>query len=453
MTVNQQGSPLNQSPEPNDRPWTRLGVWNVNAGDTLTVELSDPSPAAGDRLCVGDAMIHPLWPTVDIQQTGVTVPTQVPATASAASDYVDWYDAANPASIPVEGSGSRAEFALSATVDPLFAQAPPYSGAAWNWTAKMPAVSGLEYWSASQNGTQLTAGADGSVQLGSINPGSTPYSSDIWVSTGPASPPVADPFSVTFEACAPPGPGDAAGKAGLRALPEAPFIPVGTFHIFIQPNVGRNFWGFYDSIWRSDAVVTWYPPGFDSLALTGFRVSLFQRVLTQTVYSGPRLLHSSLGEWHNDNPKLLAKGNLTDWSAFAPMGPDVVQAAPGVFGENRGYARLEDAPGQNFRFPYQVSITQVFQDAAVCVTPGDNYGRVLGWVTWSVTASYSGSGDFKIESAPDEPAPVWLRVNRKPRDEYDATDAVQWPGPSASAPGSEPPPDFLRFYASSKLRV
>ncbi|MGA2069071.1 MAG: hypothetical protein ABSG86_29220, partial [Thermoguttaceae bacterium] len=153
------------------------------------------------RLCVGDAMIHPLWPTVDIQQTGVTVPTQVPATASAASDYADWFDACNPANIPVEGGGSRTEFVLTATVDPLFAQAPPYSGAAWNWTAKMPAVSGLEYWSASQNGSAW--------QPQPTAPGST-YTDDVFASTDPNSPPAADPFSVTFEACAPPGPGDAA---------------------------------------------------------------------------------------------------------------------------------------------------------------------------------------------------------------------------------------------------
>ena len=220
MTVNQQGSPLNQSPEPNDRPWTRLGVWNVNAGDTLTVELSDPSPAAGDRLCVGDAMIHPLWPTVDIQQTGVTVPTQVPATASAASDYADWFDACNPANIPVEGGGSRTEFVLTATVDPLFAQAPPYSGAAWNWTAKMPAVSGLEYWSASQSGSAW--------QPQPIAPGST-YTSDVWASTNPSATLPTGAFPITFKLCAPPGPGDA------DVEDEAPTKAVGEIRLYRDP--------------------------------------------------------------------------------------------------------------------------------------------------------------------------------------------------------------------------
>ena len=67
QTVNQQQSPGYASPEGSDRPWRLLGVWNVPATDTLEVELSDGQYSLGDMLCAGDAMIHPLWPTVSIR--------------------------------------------------------------------------------------------------------------------------------------------------------------------------------------------------------------------------------------------------------------------------------------------------------------------------------------------------------------------------------------------------
>ena len=67
----------NDPPEPNDRPWTLLGVWNVPFGHTLTVVLYNGSDSAhpdpGGVVCVSDVMIHPLWPTVSIRSTDVTV--------------------------------------------------------------------------------------------------------------------------------------------------------------------------------------------------------------------------------------------------------------------------------------------------------------------------------------------------------------------------------------------
>ncbi len=54
------------SPENLDRHWWRLGVWNVPAGDKIQVVLYDYNAFRGDRICMGDAMIHAIWPTVHI---------------------------------------------------------------------------------------------------------------------------------------------------------------------------------------------------------------------------------------------------------------------------------------------------------------------------------------------------------------------------------------------------
>ena len=76
--VNQASRPANQSPITNDRNWTRLGVWNVTVGDTLEVFLTDGNTSVStDELCVGDVMIHAIWPTVSIRATNVTVNSKV----------------------------------------------------------------------------------------------------------------------------------------------------------------------------------------------------------------------------------------------------------------------------------------------------------------------------------------------------------------------------------------
>jgi hypothetical protein len=236
-------SPGNDSPVPNDQPWKLLGVFNVEVGQTLTVKLCydtwnqdhsfngemglNPEGVLPDgMLCVSDVMIHPLWATVDIQQTGVTVPSQALASPAAASDYVDWYDACNPASIPVEGSGSRTEFTVSATVDPLFAQAPAWTGTdpgPWNWTAEMPAILDANsqpevyFWNDATSNTPWQ-------QDQPIADGST-YTSNVWASINPDSLLAAEvpPYQTMlcqFQAAAPPG--------GAFVPKWLPFVPPGT---------------------------------------------------------------------------------------------------------------------------------------------------------------------------------------------------------------------------------
>ncbi len=187
----QQTQPGNDSPVPNDRAWTRLGVWDISSG-TLTVKLVDNGSPTGSVLCAGEVMIHPLWPTVSIRATNVTINSKVaPANAG---EYVDWVDACQPIGIRAEGSGTRTKLQLTATIDQLFADLPN-----WNWTASLPLVSGLNFWDSPQDGSQW--------QPQSLTPG-TSYNGDVWVSTDPKSPPmgaltinfVADPEAATVAA-------------------------------------------------------------------------------------------------------------------------------------------------------------------------------------------------------------------------------------------------------------
>ncbi len=127
--INQADPPGNDSPEPNDRPWTRLGVWNVPVGDIIEVELSDGSYTSGDMLCVGDVMIHAIWPTVSIRPTNVTVNPNVASVN--AGDYVDWVDACQGVNIFVDGYGDRVELQLQASIDPLYTDIQNSSTSDW----------------------------------------------------------------------------------------------------------------------------------------------------------------------------------------------------------------------------------------------------------------------------------------------------------------------------------
>ena len=120
VTVSQEQSPGNDSPEANDRPWMLLGVWNVGAADTITITLVNHDTLLGTVLCAGDAMIHAIGRTVSIRQENVTVNSKVaPANDG---DYADWVDACQPIQVPVDGQGDRMAFQLQASIDPLYTQ-------------------------------------------------------------------------------------------------------------------------------------------------------------------------------------------------------------------------------------------------------------------------------------------------------------------------------------------
>ncbi len=135
----------NDSPEPGDRHWLLLGMWNVSVGSTLTVVLYDSSYESGDMLCVGDAMIHAIWPTVSLRTTNVQVPSGVPS--ANAGDYVDWFDASNPRSVPVEGDGLRLGLQVFASIESLYYLIPSEETPG-TWYATLPDVDGLDFWMA-----------------------------------------------------------------------------------------------------------------------------------------------------------------------------------------------------------------------------------------------------------------------------------------------------------------
>ena len=67
-------------------------------------------------------MIHPLWPTVSIRPTNVTVNSHIGA--ANAGDYVDWVDACEGVNLPVEAEGDRVPVQLQASIEPLYYEVP-----------------------------------------------------------------------------------------------------------------------------------------------------------------------------------------------------------------------------------------------------------------------------------------------------------------------------------------
>ena len=169
VDVNQQNPCPSDSPDASDHPWYLLGVYNTTSG-TVNVKLNDANnnPSYGEMLDFNDVMIRPIWPTVSVRADEDGTGTF--------SAYDDYLNATNPAEIPVEGNGPRMELDLSASVDPLYAQL----GSMSDWNAVLPAVSGLEFWSAATGGTQITS-------IDDSFPSSGQYDRKVWVSIDPAS--------------------------------------------------------------------------------------------------------------------------------------------------------------------------------------------------------------------------------------------------------------------------
>jgi hypothetical protein len=153
-------------------PWHLLGVWNLPNGMTLGVKLTDGGDTSGDQLCVGDAMVCAIWPTVSIRPADVAVNPNVPE--EHAGDYADWVAACAPAYVPLEGYGDRVPFQLNASIDSLY-------GDVSQWHAQLgtdPAETGLEFWTSATGGSAITAAQFSSNLISSGN-----YSGTVWVSS------------------------------------------------------------------------------------------------------------------------------------------------------------------------------------------------------------------------------------------------------------------------------
>ena len=183
--------PGHDSPITNDRPWTRLGVWNVPVGDTLEVTLS---AASGDEICVGDVMIHAIWPTVSIAAANVTPNPKV--VAANWGDYTDWRDACQGITVSVDGQGNRVPLQLSASIEPLYTLI--HNASMNDWTAKLPSVSGLMFWNSQRDGTQLTAVDASDDLLNSPLTSYGTYDQTVWASADPNSSSTVDITNITF---------------------------------------------------------------------------------------------------------------------------------------------------------------------------------------------------------------------------------------------------------------
>jgi hypothetical protein len=122
-----------------------LGVWNVPAGATITVVLVNADTSSGTSLCAGDVMAHAIWPTVTIRADAKD--------DGAFNTKDDAIDSFQPVQVPIEGNGSRTQFALNATVETLYASIPGASMSDWQASLSIaPSGTGLELWTASTGG-------------------------------------------------------------------------------------------------------------------------------------------------------------------------------------------------------------------------------------------------------------------------------------------------------------
>jgi hypothetical protein len=154
-------------------PWYSLGVFPADA--TVKLLNYDPSDSGdnGDGLPIylDAVMFRQLNPVASI-----SVPDEWPQPAETPADtgqYAAWQDTWRTIAAPSDASGQREEIDLHAAVDAaLVGQS--------QWQAELPAVSGLEFWTAAQGGTQLTPDANGNL-IDQVF--SSTFAEDVWVSS------------------------------------------------------------------------------------------------------------------------------------------------------------------------------------------------------------------------------------------------------------------------------
>ena len=117
-------------------------------------------------------------PVVSI--TPVNQPPQPDETPADADAFADWEDSTQPIQLPVEDGTDRVELDLHAVLDRI------YSGVT-DWHAVLPSIGGLDFWTTSQGGTQMTAVDEaGDLINQSFSADGTFDDTNIWVSEDPA---------------------------------------------------------------------------------------------------------------------------------------------------------------------------------------------------------------------------------------------------------------------------
>jgi hypothetical protein len=251
----------------------------------------------------------------------------------------------------------------------------------------------------------------------------------------------------------------AVGVATTTA-PAVTFLATGTMKVSISPRPDSN------PMWRSDAVLFWYPPRkLPSGGLPFTQVSFLQCVLTTctwigwvgggvTVYNTGKD-GSSAPKWRDDTPGLLAEKCLTAWVPGTTL---LTSSAGGKEATSHEYAELSDDCGQNAQNFHQIGLTQEFEDVAYVSSPGPNYGQVLGYIQWGITVTCPPSYTVKSIFSSASPLAVletkyWIS-GPDLGSTYSYRFFVQgagnmlltWGGDNGK-PGYAPPARFIAFYA------
>jgi hypothetical protein len=122
-------------------------IWLSNYNPNNPNNPNNPSDNGdGGLLYVDATMLQPIWPTVCIKAVGQGVqPTVAPADPW---QYAAWQDTWQPIQIPVWGDGDRAQVQLHAAINQIYSNVT-------DWSAVLPNIDGLEFWTAQTGGTQL----------------------------------------------------------------------------------------------------------------------------------------------------------------------------------------------------------------------------------------------------------------------------------------------------------
>jgi hypothetical protein len=150
-----------------------LGTFDSPGGATVSLRNYDPSNPGdygdGLPLYVDALKFESLNPTASVE-----APDQWPQPSVSPADawqYAAWEDTWRTVAVPAADSGDRVKVHLHAAIDAALAGES-------QWQAELPNVSGLEFWTAAQGGTELTPDAAGNLI---DQPFSGAFDEDVWV--------------------------------------------------------------------------------------------------------------------------------------------------------------------------------------------------------------------------------------------------------------------------------
>jgi Ca2+-binding RTX toxin-like protein len=149
-----------------------IGDGTGDGDKTLVVEIGANEGTSNESEAVVTIDDDQAVPVVSIQPVNqAPQPDVTPANADA---YANWQDSWQPIQIPIEGEGHRVQLDLHAAIDQLLSNAT-------DWSAVLPNVQGLDFWTASQGGTPMTADANGNLIDQAFSDDGTFDDSSIWV--------------------------------------------------------------------------------------------------------------------------------------------------------------------------------------------------------------------------------------------------------------------------------